>query len=78
MDSAEAEKAAGGTGTLKSSTFRTNEARGADGGWGEGVVRPRSAQCVLKLRRQVGDEMLPGVNIAGVRAPSDVSAEVGR
>jgi hypothetical protein len=48
-----------GTGTLKSSTFRTNKARGAGGGWGQGIVRPRSAQCVLKLWRHFGDEMLP-------------------
>jgi hypothetical protein len=48
-----------GTGTLKSSTFRTNEARGAGGGWGQGIVRPCSAQCVLKPRRRFGDEMLP-------------------
>jgi hypothetical protein len=66
-----------GTGTLKSSTFRTNEARGADGGWGEGVVQPRSAQCVLKLRRPCGDRILPSMSVAGVWTPNEVSAEVG-
>jgi hypothetical protein len=49
-----------GTGTLKSSTFRTNdEACGAGGGWGQGTVRARSAQCVLKPQRRFVDDMLP-------------------
>jgi hypothetical protein len=62
-----------GTGTLKNSTFRTNKARGAGGGWGEGIVRPRSAQCVLKLWRHFGDEMLPSEGSEACRGVSTVA-----